>query len=95
MFLFFIFCNPAHSIQSMLLDMADKLPVEIHFVTTCGQWKRPVWVLSTDYWKGYNGVGSQAYVKWIVEAMEGTPRKVLNTLAFSGSTMTTQSRSLF
>ncbi len=73
----------ALGMESMFLDEASKLPVELSLVKNCGNWE-------ADGQRGYirmivadvtNGVGNELYVQWI--AVKDSKPGLIKTLAIA------------
>lgn len=76
--------QPAHAIESMLLDRVAALPIEYRLVKSCGSWQADG---KEGYYRiivgdVYDGAGSEIYVQWIEQATQEKHASLIRTLAF-------------
>jgi len=75
----------ATSLESMLLESVQALPLNYRIIKTCGDWQ----VKNTHgYYRlvvadVYDGAGSEVYVQWIAHPTPEQKSKLIKTLAFS------------
>ncbi len=75
---------PSHAADSWMRAQVEALPVFVRQVLPCGQWQEAARqgtyrVVEANV---HEGAGSELYVQWVTEPLQGDPSRVTKTIAF-------------
>ncbi|WCM93865.1 hypothetical protein M5C99_03810 [Acidovorax sp. NCPPB 2350] len=76
--------STAHAADSWMRPQVEALPAFVRQVLPCGQWtqgeRQGSWrVVNADV---HEGAGSELYVQWLTDPLQGEPSRITKTLAF-------------